>query len=955
MTLAAARLRRAAPTLAVALALAVQSAAPVAAAAPRVEIKAGRADAFSRVELHGARPSSVRREGRELVLRFARAGAPDMALLHATPPPHVEKAELRTVGGDVELRLTAAPDAEIRTGWADGATWVNFAPRPAEPAADAGPARADRPDPRPPGGVVPVRSELVGRTLKLRFAWRAPLGAAVFRRADAVWVVFDTPARLALGAAPHGLPQVHRIDVVGGPGWSGVRIASRADLPVSAAAEGGLWTVAIGPDAAGPTDPVRLDQDVSGPAALSAHVAGATGVFWLNDPKVGDRMAAVTALAPAKGLAESRTVVGAELLRAPQGLAVRAVADDLQVTVEGDLVRVGRPGGLALSPPGALKRAEAPQPMGLPAAAASPGFVDFAAWSRTGEGGFVRRYDDLLARAAEEGGAGRGAPTSARMGLARFLVGSELAHEAIGLLNTLIRQDPSLSVDPEFRGLRGAARAMAGRWRDAEADFSTPVTGGDPASALWRGYVAWRLGDAAAARAQFALGRTAAAAFAPKWRARFARADAEAATAGGDFALARQILGGPGDGAGFAPEEADGLRLAAARLADASGDAGRALAIYKAVSTSPLGAISAPALLRATQLELAQGRIGQPEAMATLDSLRFRWRGDAVELETIRALGQAYLGQGRFREALSVLRSAGGRLPDLPAASQLQADLGSAFKALFLDGQADGLQPIQALALFYDFKELTPIGADGDLMVRRLVRRLVDVDLLDQAADLLRYQVDNRLEGVGRAQVATDLALIELMARRPEQALGAIGNSRNTLLPAAMNAQRRLIEARALLDLGRTEHALEVLGADRGPEATELRALAAWRSKDWPTAARMAEARLGERWRDPRPLDASETALLLRAGVAFSLARDDAALGRLRGRYAALADRSAQPDALRVALAGLSETPTAGVGAAVAQASSDAGAFASWVSRMKVRFRQPATAPPAAAVVPRRA
>lgn len=953
MTLAVARPRRAAPTLVVALALAVQTAAPaMAVAAPaRVEIKAGRADAFSRVELQGARPSSVRREDRDLILRFARAGAPDMALLHSTPPPHVEKAEVRTSGGEVELRLTAAPDAEIRTGWADGATWVNFVPRAPDAAA---PARASRPDPRPVGGVVPVRSELAGATLKLRFAWRAPLGAAVFRRANAVWVVFDTPARLNLAAAPHGLAQARKVEAVEGPGWTGVRIAARADLPVSAAAEGGTWTVAIGPEAAGPTDAVRLDQDVSGPAALAAHVAGATGVFWITDPAVGDRMAAVTALAPAKGLAQGRTVVGAELLPAAQGLAVRAAADDLQVAVEGDLVRVGRPRGLALSPPGALKRAEARAPEGLPAAAASPGFVDFAAWSRTGEGGFTARYDALLARAAEEGGAGRGAPTAARMGLARFLVGSELAFEAVGLLNTLIRQDPTLSVDSEFRGLRGAARAMAGRWRDAEADFSTPVTGGDPASALWRGYVAWRLGDAAAARAQFAHGRTAAAAFAPKWRARFARADAEAATAGGDFGLARQVLAGAGDGPGLAPEEADGLRLAAARLADASGDGARALALYKALTTSPMGGISAPATLRATQLELARGGIAAPEAMATLDSLRFRWRGDAVELETIRALGQAYLEQGRFREALSVLRSAGGRLPDLPAAAQLQADLGSAFKSLFLDGQADGLQPIQALALFYDFKELTPIGADGDLMVRRLVRRLVDVDLLDQAADLLRYQVDNRLEGVGRAQVATDLALIELMARRPEQALGAIANSRNTLLPAVMNGQRRLIEARALLDLGRTDHALEVLGADKGPEATELRALAAWRGKDWPTAGRMAEARLGDRWRDPRPLDGTEAALLLRAGVAFSLAQDDGALTRLRTRYAALADRSAQPEALRVALAGLAETPAAGAGAAVAQASGDAQAFAGWVSRMKARFRQPATAAPPAPP-PRRA
>ena len=244
----------------------------------------------------------------------------------------------------------------------------------------------------------------------------------------------------------------------------------------------------------------------------------------------------------------------------------------------------------------------------------------------------------------------------------------------------------------------------------------------------------------------------------------------------------------------------------------------------------------------------------------------------------------------------------------------LQTDLSTAFKALFLNGQADGLQPIQALALFYDFKELTPVGVDGDTMVRRLVKRLVDVDLLDQAAELLKYQVDNRLDGVPKAQVSTDLAVLYLMDRKPEDALGAINGSRTTLLPNALNAQRRLVEARALLDLGRGDHALEVLGKDASPDAAELRGLAAWRAQQWPSAGKYAEVRLGDRWKSDAPLTTIESALLIRAGTAYSLAQDDPALARLRTRYARLADGSPDRDTLRVALAGV-ETSN-GVGAA---------------------------------------
>ena len=57
----------------------------------------------------------------------------------------------------------------------------------------------------------------------------------------------------------------------------------------------------------------------------------------------------------------------------------------------------------------------------------------------------------------------------------------------------------------------------------------------------------------------------------------------------------------------------------------------------------------------------------------------------------------------------------------------------STFDSLFLAGKGDALPAIDALALFYDFRELTPIGRRGDEMIRRLADRLVSVDLLYQA------------------------------------------------------------------------------------------------------------------------------------------------------------------------------------------------------------------------------
>jgi tetratricopeptide (TPR) repeat protein len=913
-------------------------------------VKVGVAKDLTHIEFQGAQPISARRDGADVVLRFGKVATPDLARLRVDPPRFLKTAQAVPVNGGLEVRLTVADGADARLGKSDGAAYVNLGPPPEQPGATPTPKDQPptaRPNPIPASGVVKMVPELQGKTLLLRFPWRATLGAAVFRRGDAIWMVFDAPARLDLSEAPRGLTQMRNMRAVAGANFSAVRIAVPPTTVATASAEAGVWTLALGPAALSAPGPVKIGrEDAGGPASLTAQVAGTTGVFWIADPVVGDHIAAVTALAPAKGLPGQRTFVDATLLSSWQGLAVQPVADDLDVAADGDIVRIGRPKGLALSST-SMQARNSPAPVGLPQPASLPALIDFSGWSKTGEGGFNARYDQLLDLASQEAAKGKGGGVQARLALARFLVGSELAFEAIGVLNMIAKAEPSMSGDPEFRGLRGAARVIAGRFKDAQADFSSPALAEDPASALWRGYVAARLGDYTGAREQLSAGRSALAQFAPKWKARFARADVDSALAVGDVGAARNALL-TAQSIPLEPNEALGVRMAEAKLSDATGRIDQALTLYDEVARSNYGALSAPALLRGAELKLAKGRMSPVDAVAILDSLRFRWRGDATELETVRSLGRIYIAQGHYREALEALRSAGRRLPDLPAALGVQSDLASAFKVLFLGGGADGLQPIQALALFYDFKEFTPIGAEGDLMVRRLARRLVDVDLLDQAAVLLKYQAENRLDGVPRAEVSTDLAMIQLMNRQPEQALIALSNSRTTLLPNALNAERRVIEARALLQLGRYDHAMEILGKDVSPEASELRAEVSWKQRNWGPAGQQLEARLGDRWKTDAPLTADEETKLLRAGAAYSLAGDDASLARLRTRYAKLTESARAPEAMRVALSGANDGAL--TAADFSRAVSDADAFAGWVQRMKKRFRDrpaPVSAPAA--------
>ncbi len=924
---------------------------PAFAQAPAgLTFRVGQADGFSHIEFVGAEPHSARRDGRDLVLLFPHLASADVSALRVDPPKYLKTATAVSVDGGIEVRLTLADGADARVGRADGGAFVNLSADPfaAQPEPDQAPDQA-RTDPVPASRVVKMHAALQDGRLVLRFPWAAPLGAAAFRRGGAIWLVFDAQATVDLSEAPRGLPQARRMDQTPDAHAAAIRIVAPPEVSATLSAQGGTWTLVLGPATAGaPTPvtptPVEVKSDLNAsPAALTAQMAGATGVFWISDPAVGDHVAVVTALGPVKGVATPRAFVDATVLASFQGMAVEARAPDLTVTTDADLVRIGRPGGLALSSDAASIRRTPTPAADLPQPAAMPGLVDFADWPKTGPGGFLARYDQLQSLAAEEAAQGKTASARSRLALARFLVGSQLSFEAIGVLDLLAKADPLMLQNPELRGLRGAAKAMAGRYKDAEADLSAPVLAEDPASALWRAYCSSKLGDWAGARQSFASGRSALTSFSPDWRAHFARADAEAALAQGDVNAARGDVAGIAM-AGLDPMEAQAVRLDQARVLEASGQPEPALRLYDQVAAGPFGSLAAPALLHATEIRLNQGGLKTDAALAALDSLRFRWRGDDTELDTVRELGRIYIAQGRYREALDVLRSASRSLPDAPAVDAVQADLSGAFHSLFLDGGADGLPPIQALGLFLDYKELTPIGADGDLMVRKLAHRLVDVDLLDQAAQLLKYQADNRLDGVGRAQVDTDLAMIDLMNRQPEAALDAINGSRSTLLPPELNERRRLLQARALSALGRYDDAAEFLENEKSADAAMVHADIAWDQKQWATAGALFEAALADRWKSVLPLQGEDEARLLRAAIAYSLAPDDTALARLRQRYEKLCEGSSAPMALKVALAGVQAGPYAA--ADYARAVSESDDFQGWVQQMKVRYLASSTAKP---------
>ncbi len=508
--------------------------------------------------------------------------------------------------------------------------------------------------------------------------------------------------------------------------------------------------------------------------------------------------------------------------------------------------------------------------------------LDPQKWGFDREGDFRARQTQLVAEAAAADGAQR---TPARLNLARFYLARDLIPEAKGVLD-VAASDEQAAAEGTALLLRAIANVMMGRGADAMKDLAQASVASRTESVLWRSLALAQQGKWSEAREGFRSLESATATL-PGELQRYAFTEAvRAAVEVRDYGAAQTLLT-EFDTLGPAPQRDSDLTLLKGRLMEGLGRLSEALTFYRTAAESAERPAAARARLREIALRQSIGELKRDEAAAALESLALSWRGDETETETLQLLGRFYAEERRYRDAFQIMRTALVVYPNSEMTRRIQDEAAVSFESLFLGGKGDGLPPVDALSLFYDFRDLTPVGRRGDEMIRKLADRLVSVDLLDQAAELLQHQVDNRLQGAARAQVAVRLAVIYLMGRKPDRAIQVLRASRSADLPNELRTQRLMVEARAHSDTGRPELAFEVIANLQGLEADRLRADVLWKARRWRDAAEQIEKIYADRWNERTALTDGERADVLRAAVGYALAEDRIGLDRWRNKYAA--------------------------------------------------------------------
>jgi hypothetical protein len=815
----------------------------------------------------------------------------------AAKPEPVAKSEPPTKPSPaaVEPLATAAPAKQIAVAIAaepaakeTPVAVVAAPPVATPPAAVAAPVKAVAAVSEPTaktgtgnGGAVDAKRS--SDSLRLTFSFAARVPAALFLRADVAWLVFDSvepidlePIRREGGSVIADLGQIAL--------EKGQAIRIRLNRPQlvsirsgDEAGAGRSWVVMFADAVQTPAQPLVALRNIADPAnaTVAVPLANPGLLHRVIDPDAGDALMVITAPPPARGFVKRQDFVEFSLLESVHGVVIAPNADEVTASVASDKITLSRPGGLTLSSANAVAQR---------ASAVVRPIFDVNEWRKNQLQPFGERLDMLVSAVAQATGNQR---TPARLDLARFYLSRGMYHEAKAILDLVLEDAKPGQELPAALMTHAIASTLMGRPELSLKDLANPAIGANYDAQLWKALAYARQEKWTEAREKFKNIELAVTAL-PAGLQSIAvseamRASLEAKDFSGAAARSSEL-----DLLEIAPERKPAILVMQGRLDEALGREKDALGKYREVVASSDRAAASEASLLEIALLQKREEISQDDALRGLETLAVTWRGDGVEIRALQMLARIYASLGRYGESLSAARTATDLQSNSEVSRQTQDEAAALFSQVFLSQKGDDLPLIDALALFYEYRELTPIGRRGDEMIRRLADRLVAVDLLDQASELLQYQVDHRLEGAARAQVASRLAMVYLMNRKPDRAIAALRSTRIADLAGELRQQRLLLEARAQSDIGRRDLALDIIANVGGREAIRLRSDIYWAGRRWREASEQIELYYADRWRDFKPLNPQEKGDVIRAVLGYALAEDSLGLARFREKYAPL-------------------------------------------------------------------
>lgn len=207
-----------------------------------------------------------------------------------------------------------------------------------------------------------------------------------------------------------------------------------------------------------------------------------------------------------------------------------------------------------------------------------------------------------------------------------------------------------------------------------------------------------------------------------------------------------------------------------------------------------------------------------PEELKQLDALCYQWRGDLLEYKINTYLANRYIDCHKHQSALPIYRRMIKYFKDYSYQEELPKKMRNTLITYF---KQDPFPPVlEALSVLQEYGDIAPNTEEGDDLIIRATKPLVNLELYDEAINIISNYIDTKCvqeENQDDSELQKRknklyyrLAVIQFLHAQPNKTLDAIKHIENPSDDMSQNIH--LLKAECFNDLNQFDEAIAILG-----------------------------------------------------------------------------------------------------------------------------------------------
>lgn len=295
----------------------------------------------------------------------------------------------------------------------------------------------------------------------------------------------------------------------------------------------------------------------------------------------------------------------------------------------------------------------------------------------------------------------------------------------------------------------------------------------------------------------------------------------------------------------------------------------------------------ARALFETTKYNLVNGIYQPNEAIEKFLLSATIWRDDYFEMDVYETVGTLQLSKENYMEALNNWETLVSNFPQTTESIFVLGKMKEVFVELFDEGIAYEMEPLEALKIYFKYRELIPAGVVGDRITRKVAQFFIKADMIDDAIDIIFHQIKYRSTGEEKARLVLWLSEIYQQNRdlkSAEEVLNIIEEEKNVSDQTRDLARYELATIQA--KKGFYEKGMSLIKNDFSQRANEVRIELFWIRENWFGIIRLVEEKLDTiEETAPEPLTNKEMSFITKLAVAYAAQERNAKLKDLKERF----------------------------------------------------------------------